>query len=87
MAGDPLSRPKAQLDKPARERLEATAVEMRERVEDNVAFQLAQRGLDADPAEVDSLGSDARRLGAAIELEAVDGDAEVVPESVDSKVL
>ena len=71
---EPTATRKAQLDKAEREHLEDVVTEMRERVEDNVAFQLSQRGLDDEPEDVDSLGGDARQLVEAIELEAVDGE-------------
>ncbi|WP_435066699.1 BREX-5 system adenine-specific DNA-methyltransferase PglX [Haloplanus sp. C73] len=73
MARDSLSQRKAQLDKAEREHLEDVVTEMRERVEDNVAFQLTQRGLDEEPE--DSPDEDIQKLVEAIELEAVDGDS------------
>lgn len=51
--GDAPSQPTAQLDTAEREQLEAVVAEMRDRVEDNVRFQLTQRGLDEGPAEAD----------------------------------
>ena len=74
MASDPLSQRKAQLDKAEREHLEDVVTEMRERVEDNVEFQLTQEGLDDEPESVDSLDEDIQQLVEAIELEAVDGE-------------
>jgi hypothetical protein len=74
MASDSLSQRKAQLDKEEREHLEDVVTEMRERVEDNVDFQLMQRGLDDEPEDIDSLDEDAQQLVEAIELEAVDGE-------------
>jgi hypothetical protein len=64
---------KAQLDKAEREHLEDVVTAMRERVEDNVAFQLTQQGLDNEPENLDRLDDDAEQLVDAIELEAVDG--------------
>ncbi|WP_353635629.1 BREX-5 system adenine-specific DNA-methyltransferase PglX (plasmid) [Halobacterium sp. NMX12-1] len=74
MASDSLSQRKAQLDKEEREHLEDVVTEMRERVEDNVEFQLTQNGLDDEPEDVDSLDEDTQQLVEAIELEAVDGE-------------
>ncbi|AGB34139.1 hypothetical protein C488_15637 [Natrinema pellirubrum DSM 15624] len=74
MASDSLSQRKAQLDKEEREHLEDVVTEMRERVEDNVEFQLTQKGLDDEPEDVDSLDEDTQQLVEAIELEAVDGE-------------
>ena len=68
MDGDAPSQPTAQLDTAEREQLEAVVAEMRDRVEDNVRFQLTQRGLDEGSAEADDAS-----LVEAIELEAVDG--------------
>ena len=75
MSGDSLSQRKAQLDKEERERLEDIVIEMRERVEDNVEFQLTQKGLDDEPEDVDSLDEDTQQLVEAIELEAVDSES------------
>ncbi|WP_340099917.1 BREX-5 system adenine-specific DNA-methyltransferase PglX [Salinibaculum salinum] len=75
MSGDFLSQRKAQLDKKEREHLENVVTEMRDRVEDNVGFQLTQHGLDDEPADIDSLGEGAQQLVEAIELEAVDGES------------
>jgi hypothetical protein len=74
MASDPLSQRKAQLDKAEREHLEDVVTAMRERVENNVEFQLTQKGLDDEPEDGDSLDEDTKQLVAAIELEAVDGE-------------
>jgi len=74
MASDSLSQRKAQLDKEEREHLEDIVTEMRERVEDNVEFQLTQKGLDDEPEDVDPLDEDTQQLVEAIELEAVDGE-------------
>jgi hypothetical protein len=75
MSDNPLSARKAQLDKAEREHLEDIVTEMRERVEDNVAFQLRQHGLEDEPEDVDSLHDDTQQLVEAIELEAVDGES------------
>ncbi|MWG35297.1 BREX-5 system adenine-specific DNA-methyltransferase PglX [Halomarina oriensis] len=69
MASDSLSHRKAQLDKAEREHLEDVVEALRERVEDNVRYQLTQKGLDDNPEGVDSLGDDGRDLVEAIELE------------------
>jgi len=74
MASDSLSRRQAQLDTEAREHLEAVVTEMRERVEDNVEFQLTQHGLDDETEDVDSLDEETQQLVEAIEREAADGD-------------
>ncbi|WP_430506173.1 BREX-5 system adenine-specific DNA-methyltransferase PglX [Haloparvum sp. PAK95] len=74
MESDSLSQRKAQLDKEEREHLEDVVTEMRERVEDNVDFQLKQKGLDDEPEDIDSLDEDTQQLVEAIELEAVDGE-------------
>ena len=74
MASDPLSQRKAQLDKKEREHLEDVVTEMRERVEDNVEFQLTQKGLDDEPEDDDSPDEDTQQLVEAIKLEAVDGE-------------
>jgi hypothetical protein len=75
MASDSLSQRKAQLDKEEREHLEDVVTEMRERVEDNVEFQLTQKGLDDEPEDVDSLDEDTQQLVEAIELEAPDDES------------
>ncbi|MHC3438954.1 BREX-5 system adenine-specific DNA-methyltransferase PglX [Natrialbaceae archaeon A-gly3] len=72
MAGDSLSQRKAQLDKAEREHLEDVVADMRDRVEDNVRFQLTQRDLEDEPENPDELGAEDRTLVEAIELEAVD---------------
>jgi len=64
----------AQLDKAEREHLEDVVAEMRDRVEDNVEYQLTQQGLDDEPEDVDSLDEAPQQLVEAIELEAVDGE-------------
>ena len=74
MASDPLSQRKAQLDKAEREHLEDVVTEMRERVEDNVEFQLTQNGLDDEPEDGGSLDEDTQQLVEAIKLETVDGE-------------
>jgi hypothetical protein len=73
MTGDSLSQRKAQLDKAEREHLEDIVEDLRERVEDNVEFQLRQKGLDDEPENVDGVDEDTQKLVEAIELEAVDG--------------
>lgn len=73
MASDSHSQRKAQLDKAEREHLEDVVTAMRERVEDNVEFQLTQIGLDEEPEDRESLDEDTQQLVEAIELEAVDG--------------
>ena len=75
MSGDSLSQRTAQLDKAEREHLEGVVTEMRERVEDNVEFQLAQKGLDDEPADIDALDEDTRQLVEAVELEGVDDES------------
>ncbi|RRJ28509.1 BREX-5 system adenine-specific DNA-methyltransferase PglX [Halocatena pleomorpha] len=74
MENDSLSQQKVQLDKAEREQLEEIVAGMRERVEDNVRFQLTQNGLDEKPDDTDALNDDISSLVEAIELEAVDGD-------------
>jgi type I restriction-modification system DNA methylase subunit len=69
MAGDSLSRRKAQLDKAEREHLEDVVEDLRERAEANVAYQLRQRGLEDEPEDVDSLDEKKQELVEAIELE------------------
>jgi hypothetical protein len=73
MDGASLSQRTAQLDKAEREYLENVVTEMRERIEDNVEYQLRQQDLDEEPDESDSLDEDTQQLVEAIELEAVDG--------------
>ncbi|MDL0141639.1 BREX-5 system adenine-specific DNA-methyltransferase PglX [Halobacterium salinarum] len=75
MANDSLSQRKAQLDKEEREHLEDVVTEMRERVEDNVEFQLTQKGLDDEPEDVDSLDEETQQLVEAIQLEAPDDES------------
>jgi len=74
MESDSLSQRKAQLDKEEREHLEDVVTGMRNRVENNVEFQLMQKGLDDEPEDIDSLDKDTQQLVEAIELEAVDGE-------------
>ncbi|AGN01218.1 hypothetical protein L593_06355 [Salinarchaeum sp. Harcht-Bsk1] len=74
MASDSLSHHKAQLDKEEREHLEDVVADMRERVEDNVRFQLTQHGLGDEPEDRSALDEEAEQLVEAIELEAVDGN-------------
>jgi len=73
MASDSLSQRKAQLDKAEREHLEDVVEDLRERVEDNVSFQLTQKGLDDEPEDEEDLDEEMQQLVEAIELEAVDG--------------
>jgi hypothetical protein len=73
MEGDARSRRKAQLDTAEREHLEAVVEKLRERVEDNVRYQLTQTGLDEEPADAESLDEEMEHLVEAIRLEAVDG--------------
>jgi len=74
MTDDSLSQRKAQLDKAEREHLEDVVEELRERVEDNVRYQLTQKGLDDEPEGPDTLDEDIeQQLVEAIELEGVDG--------------
>ncbi|TKX84053.1 hypothetical protein EXE43_20975, partial [Halorubrum sp. SS5] len=75
MESDSLSQRKAQLDKEEREHLEDVVAEMRERVEDNVEFQLTQKGLDDQPEDIDGLDEDTQQLVEAIELEAPDDES------------
>jgi len=75
MESDSLSQRKAQLDKEEREHLEDVVTEMRERVEDNVEFQLTQKGLEDKPEDVDALDEDIQQLVEAIELEAPDDES------------
>ena len=72
MASDSLSQRTAQLDKAEREHLEDVVTEMRDRVEDNVRYQLTQQGLDEEPADREAATGD---LVDAIELEAPDDDS------------
>ncbi len=73
MESDSLSQRIAQLDKAEREQLEDVVEDLRDRVEDNVRFQLKQRRVDEEPEERDALDDDIEQLVDAIELEGVDG--------------
>jgi hypothetical protein len=73
MDGASPSQRTAQLDKAEREHLEDVVENFRERVEDNVRFQLTQKGLDSEPEDSKSLDREMGQLVEAIELEAVDG--------------
>ena len=77
---------KAQLDKAEREHLEGIVVDMRERVEDNVRFQLTQSNLDTRPGDDETLDEETQQLVDAIELEAADDNNwdEAFEEYVDS---
>ena len=75
MAGDSLSQRTAQLDKAEREHLEDVVTEMRDRVEDNVRYQLTQQGLDEEPQDREALDDHAQDLVNAIELEAPDDES------------
>ncbi len=72
MSGNSHPQRKAQLDKAEREHLEDVVAEMRERVEDNVRFQLTQANLDTRPGDDETLDEVTEQLVEAIELEAVD---------------
>ncbi len=72
MAGTSPTQRKAQLDKAEREHLEDVVADMRERVEDNVRFQLTQADLDTQPRDDETLDEEIEQLVEAIELEAVD---------------
>jgi len=72
MERDSPSHRKAQLDKAEREHLEDVVENLRERVEDNVRFQLTQKGLDAEPEDRDGL-EESQKLVEAIDMEGVDG--------------
>ncbi len=74
MKGDSFSPRKAQLDKAEREHLEDVVAEMRDRVEDNIRFQLAQKNLGNEPTDDTPLNEDSKQLVEAIKLEAVDGE-------------
>ncbi len=74
MTGTSHTQRKAQLDKPEREHLEDIISEMRERVEDNVRFQLTQSNLDTCPSDGELLDQETQQLVDAIELEAADGE-------------
>jgi type I restriction-modification system DNA methylase subunit len=73
MEGNSLSQQKAQLDKAEREHLEDVVEDLRERVENNVRFQLTQRGLDDEPEDVEERNDEIQHLVEAIDLEGVDG--------------
>ncbi|MDS0279649.1 BREX-5 system adenine-specific DNA-methyltransferase PglX [Halomicroarcula sp. S1AR25-4] len=73
MAKNSLSHQKAQLDKAEREHLEDVVENLRSRIEDNVRFQLTQKGLADEPEDRDSLDEDIEQLVEAIDLEGVDG--------------
>ena len=72
MSGNSTPKRKAQLDKAEREHLEDIVAEMRERVEDNVRFQLTQADLDTRPSDDETVDEETEQLIEAIELEAVD---------------
>ena len=72
MEGESRSRRAAQLDTAEREQLEDVVEDLRERVEDNVRFQLTQKGLDDEPENPDELDDDTQQLVEAIDLEGVD---------------
>ena len=74
MQGNSTAARKAQLDKEEREHLEDVVIEMRDRVEANVRYQLDQYDLEARPDEDASLSEEEADLVEAIELEAVDGN-------------
>jgi hypothetical protein len=74
MEGNSAAPRKAQLDKEEREHLEDIVIEMRDRVEANVRYQLEEYGLEERPEDDASLGDDEKGLIKAIELEAVDGN-------------
>lgn len=65
----------AQLDEAERDHLQTVVGEIRDRVEDNVAYRLGRLGLDEVPEDRDALDGETRRLVDAIELEARDGDS------------
>ena len=73
MASNSVSKSKAQLDKKEREHLESVVGDMRERVEDNVEFQLKQKNIENKPDDLEQVDEETERLVEAIELEAVDG--------------
>jgi hypothetical protein len=72
MESESLSQRTAQLDKAEREQLEDVVEDLRERVEDNVRFQLTQAGVDEEPEDRDALDDETEQLVDAIELEGVD---------------
>ncbi len=73
MSGNSLSQRKAQLDKQEREHLEDIVTKMRKRVENNVEFQLKQKGLDPKNENRDAVDEDTHNFVEAINLETVDG--------------
>lgn len=73
MERDSLSQRKAQLDKAEREHLEDIVEKLRSRVEDNVRFQLTQKGLDTKPEDRNALDKDTEQLVEAIDIEGIDG--------------
>jgi len=73
MEKDSLSQRKAQLDKAEREHLETVVEDLRERVENNVRYQLTQRGLKDEPADRTAIDEDLKQLVEAIDLEGIDG--------------
>jgi len=72
MEGDTRDRSTVQLDIEEREQLESVVVEMRDRVESNVEYRLARRGLDEAPDDPGTLDAEAEQLVEAIQLEADD---------------
>ena len=72
MESKSLSQRTAQLDKAEREQLEDIVEDLRERVENNVRFQLTQVGVDEEPENKEALDNDTEQLVDAIELEGVD---------------
>jgi SAM-dependent methyltransferase len=73
MESDSLSQQKAQLDKAERDHLEDVVEKLRSRVEDNVRFQLTQKGLDDEPQDKGAQDEDTEKLVEAIDIEGVDG--------------
>jgi len=61
------------LDKAEREHLEDVVEDLRERVENNVRFQLTQKGLDDEPEDVEEHDEEIQHLVEAIDIEGVDG--------------
>ena len=72
MDDNSLSQRKAQLDKAEREHLEDVVEDLRERVENNVRYQLTQKGLDDEPEDGEELDEEMEQLVEAIDLEGVD---------------
>lgn len=64
-----LSQRKAQLDKAERERLEAVVKGLRERVENNVRYQLTRKGVDDEPEDAERLDEGVQQLVEAIDFE------------------